>query len=41
MFTGFDPEGSTFTQVFAINDKGAVTGWYQDSKGTHGYVRRP
>ena len=38
----FQPAGARITTVFAINDRGAVTGAYADSSFTeHGFVRSP
>jgi hypothetical protein len=39
-FTPLDVPGSNGTFASAINDLGAITGWYTDPKGvTHGFVR--
>jgi hypothetical protein len=40
-FTTFDPPGSVFTQVLAINPAGAITGDYCDAVACHGFVRAP
>jgi hypothetical protein len=40
--TVFDVSGATDTYADAINDPGAITGWYLDSKSNaHGFVRAP
>lgn len=40
--TPFDFPGSGIlqTQAFQINNRGQIAGWYQDSKGSHGYTRK-
>ena len=36
----FDPTGSVSTNVFSINDAGAITGYYADASGVnHGFLR--
>jgi hypothetical protein len=36
----FDPVGSIATAPIGVNNKGTVTGWYEDGKYlTHGFVR--
>src|SRR5437667_12791356 len=38
--TSFDPPGSTRTRPASINNAGAVTGYYLDSRGIeHGFIR--
>src|ERR1700678_1647874 len=40
VYTTFDPPGSVETFPESINDTGAISGWYYDSKGMpHGFVR--
>jgi hypothetical protein len=38
-FTTFDPPGATSTQAFSINPAGAITGFYVDASGDHGFLR--
>jgi hypothetical protein len=38
-FTVFNPPGSTFTVPVGINPSGAITGWYCDATGCHGFLR--
>src|SRR5438132_11169562 len=39
-YTTFKPNGSTDTQVRAINDKGAIAGYYYEGNtASHGFVR--
>jgi hypothetical protein len=41
-FTTFDPTGSISTQPQAINQGGAITGYYQDANSVyHGFLRAP
>ena len=37
----FDPEGSSFTEPFCINDRGVIAGTYSDQQGGHGFIRYP
>ena len=40
-FTTFDPMGSISTQPQAINQAGAITGFYYDTNGNaHGFLRK-
>jgi hypothetical protein len=42
MTASFDPPGSVGTAPSSINDTGAITGRYSDSKNAlHGFVRQP
>jgi len=38
-YTPFDPTGSAFTQPYAINSHGTVTGVYCSTSACHGFVR--
>jgi hypothetical protein len=40
-FTTFDPPGSLFTEVLAMNQAGALTGDYCDAVACHGFLRAP
>ena len=39
--TIFNPPGSEYTSPFAINPAGAVTGYFCDGSGCHGFLRDP
>jgi hypothetical protein len=38
-FTSFDAPGAQLTEAADINDKGTITGYYEDTLGTHGFLR--
>jgi|SRR5580698_8470008 hypothetical protein len=40
-YVTFDPPTSRFTNPFAINDKGQITGYWFDGKLYHGFLREP
>ena len=37
-FTNLSPPGTTYMNVYSINDSGQVTGWYGDATTDHGFV---
>ena len=39
--TDFDPIGSLYTDPFAINPAGTITGYYCDATNCHGFLRAP